>query len=418
MSRKNLAPSMNKLAALIWSPKSDAYAKRIWLLFFAIVAVLAFFQPANRTVTHNYSRAAYNWWNSENMYSLQGKGFLYFPQSVLVYTPFAWQEFPKDIKKFNKQPLSETLMPTLLLRFGEVFYRAFAIGLFGWAVWRMCRIFKADATVASIFCLVTVLALPASLTAGKNGQFNMLLAASMILAAVGVSEKRWWSASAWLILGVIAKPLGVVPLLLLGALYRPLWWRLPLAMLAFAALSFLHYDPSYVINQWHLCIKQVTVASIPPGNDYDDIAAMFRTFGFDLPDKQWFPIRALFAFVTLGFSYWLKKVYPTFVAPFFVMALAAAYLMIFNPRTEAVSYIMVSPFVALFAALLIREKATTPLVWLLVFLCIGFGSDCYGFIYKLTRIWFKPLLASVFFVILAVWAIRPLAAFQSLRKSV
>ena len=403
---------MEKLNALFWSPKSDTYAKRIWLLFFAIVAVLAFFQPAHRTVTHNYSRAAYQWWNSENMYSLQGKGFLYFPQSVLIYAPFSWQEFPKDLKKFNKQPLGETLLPTLMLRLGEVFYRAFAIGLFGWAIWRMCRFFQTDATTASLFCLVTVLALPASLTAGKNGQFNMLLSASMILAALCVSEKRWWSATAWLILGVIAKPLGLVPLLLIGALYRPLWWRLPLGVLVFAALSFVHYDPSYVLNQWNMCIKQVTIASIPPGNNYDDIAAMFRTFGFDLPDKQWFPVRAVFAFVTLGLAWRLKKIYPAALAPFLVTALSAAYLMVFNPRTEAVSYIILSPYVALFATILFREKAVTPVAWILVFLCIGLGSDCYGDIYKLTRIWFKPLLALVFFVILGMWAFRKSRPFE------
>jgi hypothetical protein len=407
---------MEKLTALFWSPKSDTYAKRIWLIFFAIVAVLAFFQPAHRTVTHNYSRAVYNWWNSENMYSLQGKGFLYFPQSVLIYTPFSWQEFPKDLKKFNKQPLSETILPTLLLRFGEVFSRAFSLGLFGWAIWRMCRCFRADATVASLFCLVTVLALPASLTAGKNGQFNMLLSASMILAALAVSEKRWWPATAWLILGVIAKPLGLVPLLLLGALYRPLWWRLPVGMLVFAGLSFIHYDPNYVLNQWQMCIKQVTVASIPPGNNYDDIAAMFRTFGFDLPDKQWFPVRAAFAFVTLALAWRLKKIYPAAIAPFLVTALSAAYLMIFNPRTEAVSYIILSPFIALFAAILLREKVMTPLVWILVFICIGLGSDCYGDIYKLTRIWFKPLLALVFFVILGMFAFQKSQPLELVRK--
>jgi len=409
---------MEKLNALFWSPKSDTYAKRIWLLFFAVVAVLAFFQPAQRNITHHYSRAAYNWWKSENMYSLKGQGFLYFPQSVLIYTPFAWQEFPKDIKAFNKQPLGETLLPTLRLRLGEVFYRAFSLGLFGWAIWRMCRLFRADRTVASLFCLVTVLALPASLTAGRNGQFNMLLSASMILAALSVSEKRWWAATAWLVLGVIAKPLGLVPLLLFGALYRPLWWRLPLGLLGFAALSFVHYDPAYVLNQWQMCIKQVTVASIPPGNNFDDIAAMFRTFGFDLPDKQWFPVRAAFAFVTLGLAWRLKKIHPDIVAPFFIMALSAAYLMVFNPRTETVSYIIVSPYVALFAALLIRGKAITPIVWILIFLCVGFGSDCYGDIYRFTRIWFKPLLASVFFVILGLWAFRISCHFEWMKKKV
>jgi hypothetical protein len=397
---------IDKFIALFWSPKSDIFAKRIWLLFFAIVAVLAFFQPAQRNITHHYSRAAYNWWNSENMYSLKGQGFLYFPQSVLIYTPFAWQEFPTNLKKFNKEPLSETLLPTLGLRLGEVFYRAFSLGLFGWAIWRMCRFFQVGAGASSLFCIVTVLALPASLTAGRNGQFNMLLAASMIFAALCVSEKRWWAVTAWLFFGVIAKPLGLVPLLLLGALYRPLWGRLLVGFLIFAALSFVHYDPNYVLDQWNMCIKQVTVASIPPGNNFDDIAAMFRTFGFDLPDKKWFPIRAGFALITLGLAWRFKGIAAEKVAPFLVMALAAAYLMVFNPRTETVSYIIVAPYAALFAAFFFREKVFTPLAWLLVFLCIGFGSDCYGDIYRITRIWFKPLLASVFFVILAYWAVK------------
>jgi hypothetical protein len=177
-------------------------------------------------------------------------------------------------------------------------------------------------------------------------------------------------------------------------------------MLVFAGLSFIHYDPTYVLNQWQMCIKQVTVASIPPGNNYDDIAGMFRTFGFDLPDKQWFPVRAVFAFVTLGLAWRVKKIYPAALAPILATALSAAYLMAFNPRTETVSYIILSPYVALFAAILFREKALTSLVWILVFLCIGFGSDCYGDIYKFTRIWFKPLLALVFFFILAMWAFR------------
>jgi hypothetical protein len=86
--------------------------------------------------------------------------------------------------------------------------------------------------------------------------------------------------------------------------------------------------------------------------------------------------------------------------------------MAFNPRTETVSYIILSPYVALCAAILFREKAVTPVAWILVFLCIGLGSDCYGDIYKLTRIWFKPLLALVFFVILGMWAFRKSRPFE------
>ncbi|MEI8293127.1 MAG: glycosyltransferase family 87 protein [bacterium] len=405
---------MEKLNAFFWSSKSETYAKRLWFGIFTLMALLVFLQPTARTVTENYSRASYCWWRSENMYSLQGKGFLYFPQSVLIYTPFCWQEFPKDLKKFNKQPLRETLLPTLVLRLGEVFYRAFSLGLFGWAIWRMCRLFQADVAKGSLFCLVTVLALPASLTSARNGQFNMLLSAAMILAAVCVSEKRWWPATAWLVLGVMAKPLGLVPLLLFGALHRPLWWRLPLGMLVFGGLSFLHYDPNYVLHQWRLCIQQITVASIPPGNHYDDIVGMFRAFGCDVPDKKWFPVRAIFAFLTLGIAWRLKKSHTAGLAPFLVMAFAAAYLMLFNPRTEACSYIIVAPYVALFAAILFREKGAKLLFWLLVFIGLGLGSDSYGGVYHLTRIWFKPLIVSVFFIILNIWVFRKASSHVSL----
>ena len=398
---------LGKLNTLFWSVNSNLYARRLWLLFFAIVALLAFFQPTQRNITHHYSRAAYHWWNSENMYSLTGSGFLYFPQSALLYTPFAWQEFPKNIAVFKKQPLSETLLPTLPLRFAEVLYRAFSLGLLCWAIWRMCELFKIESRYSSLFSLVTVLSIPASLTAGRNGQFNLLLSATMILAMVAVTQKRWASAATWLVLGVLVKPLGLVPLLLFGVLYIPLWWRLALGMLCFLGISFIHYDPNYVISQWQMCIEQMRTASTPTDNSFDDIAGMFRTFGINGSDKTWFAVRALFAVLTLGIAWRLKKIYSPEVAPLLIAGLSAAYLMAFNPRTETVSYVIIAPFVAMCAALLIRtQKSLCFLTALLVFLCIGFGSDCYGDIYKITRIWFKPLLALLFFAVLIVWGRR------------
>jgi hypothetical protein len=177
-------------------------------------------------------------------------------------------------------------------------------------------------------------------------------------------------------------------------------------MIIFFALSFVHYDPSYVIKQWYLCIEQVRVASIPPSNSFDDIAAMFRTFDMNLEDEKWFPIRALFAVLTLGLAWRVQKIYPERIAPFLVMALSAVYLMVFNPRTETVSYLILSPYTALFAALFVRERFFSWVLWLLIFLCIGFGSDCYGFLYNITKIWFKPFLASLFFILLTFWAFK------------
>jgi hypothetical protein len=397
---------LKKIIELLWADKSDSYARRLWLLFFAVVALLAFFQPAHRNITHHYSRAAFHWWKSQDMYSLTGNGYLYFPQAVLVYAPFAWQEFPENLGTFKKTPLSETLIPYLPLRIAEVLYRAFALGVFAWAIWRMCKIFKPDAKTASLFALVTVLTLPASLTAGRNGQFNMLLSAAIILAAVEASNRHWWKCVFWLIAGIILKPLGIVPMMLFVALFKPLWWRLPVGLAAFVALSFVHYNPEYVLRQWQMCIEQMQVASQPLENLFDDISAMFATFGIHLADATWFYIRAGFAPITLILSWRMVRLYGDKLAPFLVAALASAYLMIFNPRTETVSFLVLSPYIALLAAIIFRQKAPMALGWLLVFLCVGLGSDCYGDIYKLTRIWFKPMLSCIFFFVLVALAFK------------
>ena len=340
------------------------------------------------------------------MYSLTGNGYLYFPQAVLVYAPFAWQEFPENLGAFKKTSLTETLIPYLPLRIAEVLYRAFALGIFAWAIWRMCQSFKPDAKTASLFALVTVLTLPASLTAGRNGQFNMLLSASIILAAVEASNRHWWKCVFWLIAGIILKPLGIVPMLLFVALFKPLWWRIPVGLAVFVALSFVHYNPEYVVRQWQMCIQQMQVASQPLENLFDDISAMFGTFGIHLADATWFYIRAGFAPVTLILSWRMVRLYGDKLAPFLVAALASAYLMIFNPRTETVSFLVLSPYIALLAAIIFRQKAPMALGWLLVFLCVGLGSDCYGDIYKLTKIWFKPMLSCVFLLVLAALAFK------------
>jgi alpha-1,2-mannosyltransferase len=105
-------------------------------------------------------------------------------------------------------------------------------------------------------------------------------------------------------------------------------------------------------------------------------------------------------------SWRMVRLYGDKLAPFLVAALASAYLMIFNPRTETVSFIVLSPYIALLAAIIFRQKAPMALGWLLVFLCVGLGSDCYGDIYKLTRIWFKPMLSCIFMLVLAALAFK------------
>lgn len=395
---------MTKRSDFLWSENSNRHARILWILLAVILAILAFVRPAKRTVTYHYSNATYHWWEKEDIYAFDGHGFLYFPQAVHLYAPFAWQQWPEDLHEFNQRPFTETLRSHFRLRAGEAFFRVCTVAFFAWALFQLAGLINGRDGPPNSWLVISLLSLPAMVTGAANGQFNTHLAAAVILAAVSIARQQWNWATFWLVLAVIIKPHGVIALLLFGALYPKLWWRLPIGMIAFILISFIHYDPGYVIAQWKDFIRMLTVSSIPPGNTFDDISSLFRHFGIEMSHDRWFYVRAVFAPLFLLVSFLLIRKTDRWTGPILVGAAFATYLMLFNPRTETVSFVIVAPYVAALAAAFTRGDIRTWFSWLFVFLCIGWGSDNYGDLYKVTKLWWKPLLAFVFMVVLFVWA--------------
>ena len=392
-----------KIKALTWHDKSDLHAKRFWMLFLVVLAVIAFIRPAERTITHHYSRAAYAWFNEEPLYSGSGNGFLYFPQSIFLYTPFLWQPFPENFEDFGEKPFKETLQTHFKLRSAEAFYRIISVGFFAFGIWSLCGALTKPGEDSPFFA-VSLMAFPASIAAASNGQFNVLLAATILLSSAAIIRNRWWWATLWLVLGLAAKPHGIIPFLLFGVLMPQLWWRLPVGLVFFSLFGFAHWNQAYVIEQWKGAIHQIQTATRPDVEAYDDIAAMFRKFGIDLSDNVWFVIRAAFSLVTLWMAWIYRKHFNIRLAIVLIGAAATAYMMIFNPRTETNSFLILSPFIGSLAALMFRDGRESALSWILVFICIGLGSDNY--LYDLTRIWWKPFISCIFFGLLLYWAIK------------
>jgi hypothetical protein len=80
--------------------------------------------------------------------------------------------------------------------------------------------------------------------------------------------------------------------------------------------------------------------------------------------------------------------------------------MLFNPRTEENSYVILAGFTALMAGRAILgnylEDAGRAALLLTLF-TLALAVECYGYpIFPLTKIWFKPLATLVFFFFLAV----------------
>lgn len=403
---KGMMKLVNFCRDIIWNNRSKLYAVRLWLLFAGVVAIIAFVRPTERNITHHYSNASFNWWSQQDLYDSSGAGFLYFPQSAYLYAPFAWQKFPDPLQEFNQRPFKEQFKETIPLRFGEAFFRIFALLFLGWSIWNVCLLFEKKDTF-SIFFPASLLAVPATITAAGNGQFNLLLAATTLLACARLANRKWTESVVWLILGIAVKPLGVVPFLLLVALNRPLWGRSIIGLVIFMALGFLHWNFEYAIRQWRLMVEQLTIASKPGWNEFDEISAMFSTFGLKLSSDFWFVIRTIAALGTLAVSYICYRRFPFKTATFLATTFAMTYLMIFNPRTETNSYLIVAPYLGIMAAMMFRDGKKDWIAWGLVAIALGLGSDNYGDFYKITKIWWKPFITCLFGLLLTWMVFKP-----------
>ena len=312
----------------------------------------------DRSVTGNYRLGAERWRTSRPMYSSGMHGFLYMPQAAMLFLPF------------------ELLPP----RIGEVLWRWVGLAAYAGGVFLLCRRFFPD-RLPLAFTIASALAIPASLGSAQNGQTNLIMGGLFALAALHAAQSRWGLTSLWLTLALVCKPVALPVLLLLAATRLRLIPALTIGVLVFAAAPFLHPDPVYVWSQYQASIHKVLLAADPSaeGAFFSDIRGMLRDFGLTLTDPQLLPVRAFAALVFLALSMVITSLAsrpspsssssPAFPPAFTTTLLGVAYIMIFNPRTEGVTYAMIGPFAAILATREVLARRW-PIAAMLVAYCL------------------------------------------------
>jgi len=342
----------------------------IWAVIAVVVFTIVAIQPDKRTATIEYQKASTRWWDSDNLY--KGKNnYLYLPQAAIIYTPF-------------------NILPD---RLGEPLWRMVCLGSLAFALWAAARHLAPDRT-ATVFLAATLLVLPCSLASARNGQVNMPLAAIYLLTAIALSRHRWHFAAILLALSLALKPISIVPILLCGVLFPRTILPLILWLAVMFATAYLHPDPKYVTGQYQIFWEKLTGSSAKPtGQTWSDFAGMLDKFHLSIPQTAQTLIRAGAAVVTFGLC--LLAVWKTSDAlrrALTVMFFAVIYLMLFNPRTEMNSYIILGIFIATLGAYaaIVQRSPVATLSWLAV--AILLGTENYGYpIYPLTNLWLKPL---------------------------
>ncbi|HLY64934.1 MAG TPA: glycosyltransferase family 87 protein [Chloroflexota bacterium] len=345
-----------------------------WLALLAVVSIMVLVKGSDRSVVWYYHAASAAWWAGQDLYSGQVDSFNYLPAFAVLFTPF------------------HLLGPV----WAGLVWRWLSFALLTAGFWRLVRLIAPD-KAPLVLGIMFVLAIPGAAGMIRNGQATTIMTALMIHAAADMAEERWSRASLWLGLAVALKPLAIVLILLSGALYRPMLWRLIAAMAVVLLLPFLAASPGYVVAQYRAMGEQYGIAYGAALGPWSEFGMMMVKFGLALPPVAMTALRLAAALATLWLASVARKRHDGRLAPFYILALSICYLMLFNPANEENTYGALAGIVAASAAASLVRRRPVWIAACLVVLCFAFGSDGYGtLVFQATKLWFKPLACIVF----------------------
>lgn len=343
------------------------------------MSIYLILNPGRTGVVPNYRLATSNWWAVQPIYLGGTHGFLYFPQFILLFTPF------------------NLLRPEIL---GEILWRAFGFGLFVLALRSLAESRMQPVAPPSTSCFplstflaLVLLAVPASLASLNNGQTNLSLSASLVLAVLAMKDQRWNAATAWLSLAVILKPIALAPWLLAWAVFPAMRKPLLLGLVPLLAMGFANPDVVYAWERWGKCLEKILRSYTPENLRVSDLLGALTRAGWTVPP---FLEKGLRATACLGALAWVWKTFRceglSGACWAFWVATALVFT-VFNPRAETNSYVLISPLLAYSAMSYWREGEGGSWKGLvLAVACIGLMCDGMGKpIYLATDVWFKPL---------------------------
>src|SRR5262249_41412766 len=153
--------------------------------------------------------------------------FNYFPASAVLLAAWSWLPF----------------------QLGGALWRIVNLAAFAFGLWRLCQC--GERPLASThFLIATVVTVVLSVSASRHGQMTLAMAGFMVARVACAEDGKLGRAAFYAALAVALKPLAVVLVLLLFAVYPRLSWRIAVALAVFFVLPFLFQHADYVWRQY------------------------------------------------------------------------------------------------------------------------------------------------------------------------
>ncbi len=355
-----------------------AAAVGIWL-----VVALLFDGNSNRSVTFVYADAVGRWFQQSPLYGTSGHGFLYPPQFVMAYAPFAWIPQP----------------------WGDLAWRAVGMALFvaGMIKWSSLLPGGRERLVLHLSAPALLL----SLSSLRIGQATLPMTGLMLLGAAALAERRWNAAAAWLGVSLLVKPLSIVLVLLTVAAYRPMRGRMVGVVVGLLVLPFLFNAPLYVIDQYRGFWKMLGPAEQTGSADpFAHLFGMLQVWGLNVAAPVQRVARLAAALLVLVVCLRVRFTSGSRETAFWLYVGAAVYLMLFNPRSENSTYCILGPVLGIcYAEALVVRKHLRTAAFLLILSILTAGSYEIGKFFTpagAIPVWLAPLATTVFCGYLAI----------------
>lgn len=340
----------------------------IWLLF---TLGIIFFANHHRTVSINYWLAAQHWLAQQPLYQNNGKGFIYLPQSAILYLPLA------------KLPFA----------LSEAIWRILSLSVFAWGLFRFTPLLTVSAK-AQVFLGLTLLAILLCFDSARNGQMHLLTTGLLMLATVAISQTRWRKATFLIVLAFFLKPTAIVFLLLTAGIFFAetgiyfIGWGLLFMLLPFFTQAW-----HYVISQYLACITMLQIAAqVGSAQDWAQFFNLIAQTGWEMPYFLQTIVRMTVAYLFLLLGYFIKKRCSLPETAVWLLMLAMEYLMLFNPRTENNDYMMLTPVLAYCLVNSMNLKKIYHLGFLLVITLGLIGSYYVSNLFPGHHNWSAPLM--------------------------
>jgi glycosyl transferase family 87 len=295
----------------------------LWFVCLAIVCLRVYLHPGLHSVFTIYRAAGDAWIHQADIYSRTAGTFLYSPLIAAFYSPFA----------LISQNLSEVLWRLLL---------GLALPLALWFNARKLFDFS-EKQFACLFFLI----LPLTLSDLNNGQANIIITV-LFLVGVGAAAQSRWSACAFCAcLAVYWKIYPIAFALLLAILFpKNLTVRMVLTLVGVFVASLLLQKPSYVLREyasWLASLASDRRRTLEYYGRWRDFYLLLRLLGIPISTIWWTIVQATAGIIAAGICLLgTIRRWPPVTLLFGAMSLAIVWMLLFGPATEAATYELIA----------------------------------------------------------------------------